>query len=82
LNAWKMMPIRSRRSTASSFSGSLVMSWPATRTAPASGRSSPDPHCSSVLLPDPDGPMTAVNVALVKATLTWRRAVTSVAPRP
>src|SRR5262245_41489904 len=35
------------------------MSFPATRTVPASGRSRPPTRCSSVLLPAPDSPTTA-----------------------
>ncbi|SIR10792.1 hypothetical protein SAMN05421833_10635 [Microbispora rosea] len=82
LNAWKITPTRSRRSTASSCSLIFVMSCPAMRTAPDCGRSRPEAHCSRVLLPEPDGPITAVKAPLRNATLTRRRATDSVLPLP
>ena len=44
--------------------------------------SSPATHCSSVDLPEPDGPMIAVKVPTVKSTDTPSRARTSVEPAP
>jgi hypothetical protein len=43
---------------------------PAMRTSPEVTLSSPAAHCSSVDLPDPDGPMTAVNVPAANAAVT------------
>ena len=49
---------------------------------PDVGRSSPAALCRSVLLPEPDGPITAVNVAVSNESVTPRRATTSPCPRP
>jgi len=49
---------------------------------PDVGRSIPAAHCKSVVLPDPDGPITAVNSARAKPALTASRAVTPRAPVP
>ena len=38
-----------------------VMSWPSSRTRPASGRSNPAMTRSRVVLPQPDGPSSAKN---------------------
>ena len=59
LNVWKTKPIFSRRSSVSSSSLSSVRSTPAMRTVPEVGRSRPARMCSSVDLPDPEGPMIA-----------------------
>ena len=39
-------------------------------------------QCSSVDLPEPDGPMIAVSFPASKPTSTWSRAVTLVLPSP
>ena len=61
LNDWKTKPSRSRRSRVSWRSFSEETSTPATRTEPDVNRSSPAMQCISVDLPDPEGPMMAVN---------------------
>ena len=50
-------------------------------TAPYVSVSSPARQCISVDLPEPDGPMIAVNLPASKATVTPSRARTSVSPR-
>ena len=60
LKNWKTKPMCSRRSFVRSLSPSVVISLPATSTAPEVGLSSPARMCISVDLPEPDGPMTAV----------------------
>ncbi len=62
LKAWKTKPRRLRRSSVSWFSRIPVISVPPRRTEPADGRSRPAAHWRKVDLPEPDGPMTAVNV--------------------
>jgi hypothetical protein len=79
---WKTKPMRSRRSRVSRRSLSPVSSVPPTRTEPDVGRSSPAAHCSSVDLPEPDGPMTAVNVPGPKPSETPSSAVTPPSPSP
>ena len=61
LNDWKMKPIRSRRSSVSALSLSEVISVSPRYTSPEVGRSRPASMCSSVDLPEPEGPMIAVN---------------------
>jgi hypothetical protein len=63
---------------ASAVSLSLANSLPSTTTDPDVGRTSPAAVCSKVVLPDPDGPMTAVKlprrkpiVSPAKATTPW-----------
>src|SRR4029453_14162410 len=51
-------------------------------TLPEVGRSSPAAQCSNVLLPDPDGPITAVKLPLASPTLTSSSAVTAFGPEP
>ena len=51
-------------------------------TAPEVSESSPARQCISVLLPEPDGPMMAVNCPASKATVTPSRARTSLSPMP
>ena len=77
-----MNPIRSRRSRVSAFSDMPERSEPPIWTSPLVGRSSPAATCSSVLLPEPDGPMMAVNVPGANAAVTLRSACTGSAPRP
>ena len=82
LNAWKTKPILVRRSLVSAASDSPARSVPASQAAPAVGRSRPAAQCSNVLLPDPDGPITAVNVPPQKSMLTPSRARTAPLPWP
>ncbi len=57
-------------------------SRPATRTLPAVGVSSPASRCISVDLPEPDGPMTAVNCPVGTSSDTPRSACTADSPEP
>jgi hypothetical protein len=61
LKNWKMNPTWSRRRCVSWLSSMPTTCWPAISTLPEVGLSSPARMCISVDLPDPDGPMTAVN---------------------
>ena len=58
----------------------LLTSRPATRTVPAVGRSRVPARCSSVLLPDPDGPSTATSSPAATDRVTPRRAGTGGLP--
>lgn len=82
MNAWKTNPTRSRRSSASRRSGSREISVPPHQTEPRVGRSIPARQCSRVVLPEPEGPITAVNVPAARATDTPRSARTAAVPRP
>jgi hypothetical protein len=50
------------------------MSIPSIRTVPAAGRSKVPMMCSSVVLPDPDGPTIATSSPRVTVRLTPRSA--------
>ena len=82
LNAWKTKPIRSRRSWVSRLSSSAVRSVSPMCTVPDVAVSRPATQCISVDLPEPDGPMIAVNWPRAKSTVTPSRARTSVSPSP
>ena len=82
LNDWKMNPIRSRRSSVRALSLSELMSVSPRNTWPEVGRSSPASMCSSVDLPEPEGPMIAVNWPSTRPTLTSSSAVTVASPLP
>ena len=82
LNAWNTNPTLSRRRVVSAFSDSVVRSTSPIRTLPEVGVSRPAMQCSRVDLPDPDGPMIAVNSAAAKSTETPRRAWTAASPWP
>src|SRR6516165_6525971 len=58
-----MKPILAARQRESSPSRSRSMRAPATWISPASGRSIPPTRLSSVVLPDPEGPITATKSA-------------------
>ena len=77
-----MKPTRSRRSLVNAVSDFRRRSAPAMWTSPVSGRSRPAATCSKVLFPEPDGPITAVNVPGLKAAVTPRRAWMAFWPRP
>jgi hypothetical protein len=64
------------RSPDSSRSDRAATSWPVTRTVPAVGRSKVPIRCSSVDLPDPDGPATATSSPSATAKLIPRNATT------
>jgi hypothetical protein len=82
LNAWNTNPIRRRRSSVSAVSPIPDSSVPPSRTDPDVGVSSPAAQCRNVLLPEPDGPITAVNPPDGSATETSRRAATAPPPLP
>src|SRR4051794_8156194 len=82
LNAWKTNPIRSRRRIVSRRSLSPASSVSPSATVPEVGRSSPAATCRSVLLPDPDGPMMAVNDPRANPTLMPSSAMTAASPSP
>ena len=82
LKDWKTKPSRSRRSRASALSPSAETSVSPRCTRPEVGRSSPAADCSSVDLPDPEGPMTAVNVPGSKPSVTPSSARTVPSPEP
>src|SRR3954447_10812746 len=82
LNAWKTNPIRLRRRIVRRRSLSFDNSVSPSATAPVVGRSSPAATWRNVLLPEPDGPMIAVNDPGSSSTLTPSRATTAPSPLP
>ena len=82
LNDWKMNPTRSRRSRVSRRSSSLVRSTSPRWTRPWSTDSRPARQWSRVDLPDPEGPITALNRPRPKPTVTPSSAVTAAGPVP
>ena len=82
LNAWKMNPMRSRRRRVSFRSLSVDRSVSPMSTVPDVRWSSPATLCSSVDLPEPEGPMIAVKRPVANSTDTPSRARTSLSPRP
>ena len=82
LKNWKMKPMWRRRSSVSSWSPIAVISWPSIETLPVVGRSSPARMCISVDLPEPEGPITAVNWPGGISRSTPRSAWTMVSPSP
>ena len=82
LKDWKTKPILSRRSRVSPASSSVPTSWSPTNACPDVGRSRPAMQCMSVDLPEPDGPITAVNRARSMVTLMPSRACTAAWPLP
>jgi hypothetical protein len=82
LKAWNTKPTRSRRSWVSWRSLSEPSSTSPRNTCPELSVSSPARQCISVDLPEPDGPMIAVNCRSAKVKLTSSSAVTAVSPLP
>ena len=82
LNAWKTKPMRSRRRLVSALSFSLPSAVPSTTASPEVGVSSAARQCISVDLPDPEGPMMAVNSPFIRSTVTPSRARTSASSVP
>src|SRR5207237_2315819 len=78
----KTNPTCSRRSRVRARSGRPDSSARPILTEPEVGVSSPARQCMSVDLPDPDGPMIAVNSAVANWTVTLRSARTAVSPEP
>jgi hypothetical protein len=76
LYCWNTKPIRSRRNSVISASPPRGTSAPSTNTCPDVGSSRPAAHCSSVLFPEPDGPITEVKLPAASANDTPRSAAT------
>ena len=79
-NCWNTNPIRAARTAASSRSAIRATSRPVTRTVPVLGVSSVPIRCSSVDLPDPDGPTIAVSSPAITDRLTSSSARTGGCP--
>src|SRR5918996_2428223 len=77
-----MKPTWRRRSLVRSVSPSAPISVESIQTSPAVGRSRPARRCIKVDLPEPDGPITAVNWPSMIASETPRRGSTAVSPSP
>src|SRR3954452_8771988 len=77
-----MNPTASRRSRVRSSSSSWVRSTSPIQTSPEVGESRPARQCMNVDLPDPDGPMMAVNRSRSMTTSTASTARTLVSPSP
>src|SRR3954470_5546134 len=77
-----MNPTASRRSLVRSSSSRRVRSISPIQTCPDVAESSPARQCMNVDLPEPDGPMTAVNRSRSMTTSTASRATTLVSPSP
>ena len=82
LNDWNTKPIRSRRIWVRPASSSSPISWSPTKVRPDVGVSSPAMQCMRVDLPEPDGPITAVNRPRSNSTLMPARACTAASPLP
>ncbi len=82
LKAWKMNPMWSRRSWVSCLSLRPTSSVSPMVEEPELTVSRPAMQCMRVDLPEPEGPMMAVNSPWGKATLTSSRATTRVSPSP
>ena len=82
LKLWKMNPMSRRRSNVSWLSFMRVRSSPLNMMCPPVAQSSPANVCINVDLPEPEGPIIAVNFPFSKATLTPRNACTVLFPEP
>ncbi len=82
LNDWKMKPILSRRNRVSCLSLRPVISVSPIQIRPSETVSSPARQCIRVDLPEPEGPMIAVNLPRWMSTSTASSAVTRVSPAP
>ena len=82
LNDWKTNPIRSRRIWVRPASSSSPISWSPTKVRPEVGVSRPAMQCMRVDLPEPDGPMTAVNCPRSKSMVIPSRARTTASSLP
>ena len=82
LKDWKTKPTRSRRRVVRSLSLSLPSEVPSTTASPEVGVSSAARQCMRVDLPEPEGPMMAVNSPCIRSTVTPSRARTSASPLP
>src|ERR1017187_3151159 len=83
LNCWKMKPMCSLRQWAISRSLISASAWPSTCKLPEVGRSIAAMRCSSVDLPEPDGPISTTNspFSMVRVTCfsatTWNSSRTN-----
>ncbi len=82
LNAWNTKPTWRRRNRVSSLSDSDVSMRSPTCTSPEVAWSRPARQCISVDLPEPDGPMIAVNFAVSIVRSTPASACTWASPVP
>lgn len=82
LNDWNTKPIRSRRRRVRASLRSEVISVPSSSIEPELTSSRPASTCSSVDLPEPEGPMIAVKAPRVMSRSTASSAVTVPAPLP
>ena len=82
LKDWKTKPIWVRRSTVSCLSFSRDSSVSPMKTDPEVAVSSAAQQCMRVDLPEPEGPMTAVNSPARMSSETPSRARTSASPSP
>jgi hypothetical protein len=80
LKLWKMKPMRPRRSSSSFSSRKPATFWPSNQYSPPSGVSSMPRIDSSVVLPHPDGPMTATYSPASISRLTRSSAVVMTSP--
>ena len=81
-NDWKTNPILCRRMSTKSASRNSAKSSPWKCTVPVLGRSNPDSRLSSVVLPEPDRPVTARKSPCSTVRLIADSAVTEVSPEP
>ena len=75
-----MKPTLRRRTTVTWLSFNRDSGWPASVISPSLGPSSPPNRCSSVDLPEPEGPMMATNSPLFTTRFTPSRAFTNTSP--
>ena len=76
LYSWKTKPTWRARNRARSAGRIPEVTVPSMVTWPSVGSSSPAMQCSSVDLPDPEAPTTAVKLPSGRSASTWSRAVT------
>ena len=76
LNAWKTKPSRSRRSSVRCLSDWVARSVSPMKAWPDVRVSRPAMQCIRVDLPEPDGPMIAVNAPAANSTETSSSATT------
>ena len=81
LKSWKTNPKWSRRNSVNTLSEIFWMSSPFRSTVPSVGRSSVAKIFNSVVLPEPDSPMTATYSPSSTEKLISFNAVTSAAPK-
>ena len=82
LKSWNTKPTVRRRSAARSLADAVARSWPSMSTWPPDGSSIAPAMVSSVLLPEPLGPITATSVPGATSRSMSTRASTRPAPSP